>query len=112
MAWRGIYWIFCLLVFGFQVWSACPAGGNFLFWQKRKSPKKVAQIRDRVGAGRSDGPSLRPALGTWRCAQLAMAVAGWFCPSLANSFTLCLIGSFVRLFACSFVLAALPRDAA
>jgi hypothetical protein len=33
-----------------------------------------------------------------------MAVAGWFYPSLANSFTLCLIGSFV----CPFVLAALP----
>jgi hypothetical protein len=24
-----------------------------------------------------------------------MAVAGWFCPSFANSFTLCLIGSSV-----------------
>jgi len=23
---------------GFWVWSACPAGGNFLFWQKRKLP--------------------------------------------------------------------------
>jgi hypothetical protein len=26
---------------------------------------------------------------------VALSNAGWFCPWLANSFTLCLIGSFV-----------------
>jgi hypothetical protein len=46
LAWHGAG-LLCLVfdVFGFlgfRVWSAFPAGGNFLFWQKRKSPKKVA----------------------------------------------------------------------
>jgi hypothetical protein len=40
----------------------------------------------------------------WAVAWSAFAVAGWFHPSFANSFTLCLIGWFVR----SFVLPALP----
>ena len=51
-------------VFGFLGLERLPGGGNFLFWQKRKSPKKVAQMRERVGAERSDGPSLRWALGS------------------------------------------------
>ena len=34
--------LFFLLFLGFWVWSAFPAGGDFLFGQKRKSPKKVA----------------------------------------------------------------------
>ena len=75
--------------------SACPAGGDFLFWQKRKSPKKVARERERVRAERPVGPSLRWALGTWICWLVAMPVAGWCYRSFANSFTLCLIFSFV-----------------
>jgi hypothetical protein len=89
-------WVpFCGLLWGFLVWSAFPAGGNFLFWQKRKSPKKVALGRERIRAERSDGPLLRSALGTWISGWLAMSEACWFYRSFANSFTLCLIGSFV-----------------
>ena len=71
--------------------SAFPAGGNFLFWQKRKSPKKVARERERVGAERSDGSSLRWALGSLIGGWWPMPVAGWCYRSFANSFTLCLI---------------------
>ena len=48
--------------------------------------------RERVRAGRSVGPSLRWALGTWIYSLVAMPVAGWCYRSFANSFTLCLIG--------------------
>ena len=46
---------------------------------------------ERVRAERSVGPSLRLALGSLIGGQSPMPVAGWFYPSFANSFTLCLI---------------------
>jgi hypothetical protein len=73
--------------------SACPAGVTFFSGKKETHERKLPAMRGR--AERSDGPSLRWALGSLFGGWWSMSVTGWFYPSFANSFTLCLIVSFV-----------------
>ena len=71
--------------------SAFPAGVTFFSGKKESHQRKLPGGRERVGAERSDGPSLRWALGSLIGGWWRMPVSGWFYRSFANSFTLCLI---------------------
>ena len=69
-----------------------PGGGVTFFSGKKEShQRKLPRERERVRAERSDGPSLRWALGSLIGSQSPMPMACWCYRSFANSFTLCLI---------------------
>jgi len=77
-------------VFGWRP-SASPAGGNFLFWQKRNSRKKVAWESQTSWALERAIASLGHG-GHWRFLRWLAWFALLLYRSFANSFTLCLIG--------------------
>jgi len=68
--------------------GACPAGGNFLFWQKRNSRKKVAWGAQTSWALERAFASLGHG-GCWRFWLLLAWFVLLLYRSFANSFTLC-----------------------
>ena len=81
-----------------------PSRRGVTFFSDKKESNQRKLSWERVGAERSDGPSLRWALGTWMCGRLALSKTGWLYPSFTKSFTLGLI--WVIWVACAVRVAA------